>query len=207
MSRLVRRLDRVVTLLAGVAIFALGLLLFAWSSRSVSWLPWPGFVRDLPESVQIDLIFEDAAWWPWALLAGGLVAILVALRWLVAHLSLRRVGYLTLPDDLPDDTDPTGSAGEAPVGRLLVQARSAVDAAALSFNHRPGVETAVGSLETVDGVLVARVNATLSADADLAQVAADADHVSGLLRSVLGREDLRMTYVLRSVPVRVGRVE
>lgn len=194
MSRAVRSFDRAVTFLVGLTIFGLGLLVFVWSSIGVDWLPEIGFLGDLPRSVRFELVAAGAVWWPWVLLAGGIALVLLGLRWLVAHLSLRRVGYLTLP-------------GSDEQGRLLVDARSVVDAAALEFNLCAGVETAVGSLEAIDGQLVARVNATLSPDADLAGVCADADEVSGRLREVLGRGDLTMTFVLRSIPVRGIRVE
>ncbi len=194
MSRVVRSFDRTMTFLVGLAVFALGLFMFVWSSRGVGWLPEPGFVRGLPDSVHVQLVGPGAVWWPWAWLIGGIVLVLLGLRWLVAHLSLRRVGFLTLP-------------GSSEQGRLLVDARSVVDAAALEFNLRPGVETAVGSLDTIEGRLVARISATLGPDAELAGACLDADDISGRLREVLGRDDLAMTVLLRSVQVRTVRVE
>lgn len=194
MSRVVRSVDRVVTFLVGMTIFGLGLLVFVWSSLWVDWLPGISLLGRLPHSVRFELVAQGAVWWPWALLAGGIVLVLLGLRWLAAHLRLRRVGYLTLP-------------GSDEQGRLMVDARSVVDAAALEFNLCPGVETAVGSLDAVEGRLVARVSATLSPDADIPGVCADADEVSGRLREVLGRDDLTMTFVLRSIPVRGIRVE
>lgn len=192
--KLLRMFDRVVVIIVGLACVALGLVLMAWSLRTLQWLPLPGAVRSMPDTLQVELVYSNTAWWPWALMIVGIAIIVISLRWAIAHLPSRRVLKLQLPGSKDDAT-------------LLVDARSVVDAAALAFNHLPGVDAAVGDLDSVDGQLVARINATLSPDASLQQIGDQADLVSAQLRQVVGRDDLRTTFVLRTVPVRTDRVE
>ncbi len=195
MSPVARALDRVVLSLLALLLLAAGLAGIAWATRTVGWLPWPHAVRTLPGTVSLAAAQEQTrtSWWPWALLVAGIVLVLLSLRWLVAHLPVRRVGHLRLPGD---DT-----------GRLLVDGRSVVDAAAVAYNSYPGVDSAVGSLDLIDSRLVARVQATIERDADLIDLGRAADEVSAQLRQVVGRDDLAMSFVLRVAPVSSSRVE
>jgi hypothetical protein len=74
---------------------------------------------------------------------------------------------------------------------------AAADAAALALNSLPGIETAVGSLDDVDGQLVARIDATIEATADLREVGRSCDQVSAQLAQVLGRRDVAVRVTLR----------
>lgn len=96
MNRRLRVLDRVVVLVVGLALLALGLLGLDWRY---------GWVLDLPTALDADPTVDvvTTGWWPWAAAAGGVVLGLLGLRWLVAH--LRRPGPASRR---LAETDPTG---------------------------------------------------------------------------------------------------
>lgn len=194
MRKLTRVFDRTVVVLLATAMLVTGAAGLLWCTR-IGPIPEPDFVGGWPDALSTGPLRElaTASWWPWTMLTLGVAAVLVGLRWLVAHLPRRRVGFLRVGDD--------------DGGRLLVDARSVVDAAALAFNNEPGVDTAVGSLDLVDGRLIARVALTMESDADLADLARRADLLSGQLRAVTGRDDLRMSFLLRTTPQTAARVE
>jgi hypothetical protein len=186
-SRAVDRFDRLMVALAGVALIVVGLGCMVWSTRSTPW--WPQWIQQLPDRVSIGAAVGWLAspWWPWVSGTLAFLLALVAVRWLVVHLPAKGVGYLRLPDD----------ADSRDRGVLLVDARAAADAAALALNSLPGIETAVGSLDDVDGQLVARIDATIEATADLREVGRSCDQVSAQLAQVLGRRDVAVRVTLR----------
>ena len=187
MSRGIDRFDRLMVGLVGAAFMLVGVGCMVWSTRSTSW--WPQWIQQLPDRVSIGpaVAWLASPWWPWLCGASALLLALVAVRWLVAHLPAKGVGYLRLPDD----------ADSRDRGVLLVDARAAADAAALALNSLPGIETAVGSLDDVDGQLVARIDATIEATADLREVGRSCDQVSAQLAQVLGRRDVAVRVTLR----------
>lgn len=187
MSRGIDRFDRLMVGLVGAAFMLVGVGCMVWSTRSTSW--WPQWIQQLPDRVSIGpaVAWLASRWWPWLCGASALLLALVAVRWLVAHLPAKGVGYLRLPDD----------ADSRDRGVLLVDARAAADAAALALNSLPGIETAVGSLDDVDGQLVARIDATIEATADLREVGRSCDQVSAQLAQVLGRRDVAVRVTLR----------
>lgn len=195
MNRGTRVFDRTLVLLLSALVVVVGVAGVVWCTRTVGWLPWPGFVDRWPGALSTSALRDLAAfvWWPWAVLASGVLLMAIGLRWLVAHLPRRRLGYLSVGDD-------TG-------GKLLVDARSVVDAAALALNAQRGVDTAVGSLDIVDGQLIARIALTVEADVDLAELARRADTLSAQLGEVTGRDDLRMSFLLRTTSRTSERVE
>lgn len=111
MTRTLLRLDRLVVLLVGLALVALGLLAVDWQYR---------FVLDsYDDSVRTGAAQEvlATAWWPWVLALAGVLLGLVGLWWLMAH--LRREASSTVRLAASDET-----------GRIQVDVRSAASAAA-----------------------------------------------------------------------------
>ena len=90
MTRTATAMDRVATCVVGMLAIALGVAAILWN-RDV--------IKDFPARIEIpwaeDLV--DHSWWPWAVGAGGVLLVLLALRWLIAHVPLRRVKEITVP--------------------------------------------------------------------------------------------------------------
>ena len=171
MSRAVIAWDRVVTLLIGLLLIAVGLAGILW---------WLGdFLGWSQQPLQVDRALEltEEAWWGWAVGAAGILLILLGLRWLAAHVPDRRVSNLKLP-------------GSTAQGRLDAKVRPIAGAAAEAFALTPGVRTARGTIQRDRGQLVAKLRATIEQQADLTTIADAADRVSAELRQVTQRDDL-----------------
>lgn len=167
-----------------VAAFVVALVLIAGGAAALIW--WFRLVADLPTSVPASTLHDAStrSWWPWAVAVGGLVLVLVGLRWLVAHLPRRAVSHLSLP-------------GSDRSGRLRVACRPLAAAAAESMRTTPGVTSSSGRVRRERGQLVATLRATITPDADLATVASAADSVARDLARVLERDDVRCEVRLR----------
>lgn len=177
MTRTTVSVDRVATLLVAALLAGGGLLALDWQF---------GWLLDLPprtsSSVALDVVTR--AWWPWALGAGGVLVVLVGLRWLAVHLRTGGVSHLSLPG--------TGSDG-----RLRVSTKAAAAAAADVLVDNPGVRSARGKLNRDRGQLVIDLRAALTPDADLRELAEICDAVAADLGHVLGRSDLYCRVHLR----------
>ena len=177
MSRLTVAVDRVVTLLVAVLLIVVGAACAVWGTDRVP-----------PLDGSLDLGAVSTAttktWWPWAVGVGGVIAVLLGLRWLFAHVPSRRRGPLRL-------------SGTDSRGRLHADGDSAVGAAADELAATAGVTSTSGTLISDRGQLVARLRATIDPDADLATLADAADRTSARLQHVLGRDDLRCRVDLR----------
>lgn len=177
MSRLTIIVDRFVAFLLGLVLIAGGILAAVWGVNRVD--PFTGPL-DLGPIVDA----TGKSWWPWAIGAAGALLLLLALRWLFSHLPHRRTGPLKL-------------AGTGRAGRLLADGNSVAEAAAQALAAVPGVRSAHGRVLRERGQTIARLNAGIDADADLAGIAEGADIVSSQLRHVLGRDDLVCQVQLR----------
>lgn len=138
MTTLVRVLDRLVT-----AVVALVLLLAG------TWLI--GYRRGLPLAREAATRLDpaaftrvpDSAWWPAALAAGGLVAVLLGLWLMLMHLRPRAVRTVA------------GAAGTVDFYRLA-------DAAAGDLSRHPSVQHAKAATRTERGRPVMRITAGLA---------------------------------------------
>jgi hypothetical protein len=176
-SRLTIAVDRLVAFVLALVLLAAGVAGIAWGTRRVS-----GFAGSIDLGAVVDA--TDQTWWPWATGVVGAVLVLLGLRWLVAHLPRRGTGPLKL-------------TGTGPAGRLLADGNSVADAAAEALHGASGVRSASGRVIRERGRVVARLKATIDADADLTAVSEAADQVSAELRQVLGRGDLDCRVELR----------
>lgn len=177
MSRTTIAVDRLVTFLVAVVLIVVGAAAAVWGTDRVS--PFTGALSLGPVSDA-----TDKTWWPWVIGIAGAVLVLLALRWLLAHLPRRGTGPVKL-------------SGTGRTGRLVADGSSVAEAAAQALQATPGVRSARGRVLTERGQVVARLDATIDADADLTLIAAGADEVSSQLRHVLGRDDLRCQVQLR----------
>ncbi|WP_432497586.1 hypothetical protein [Kineococcus gypseus] len=175
MTRRVLALDRLAALVAGLVLLALGLAAAAWGAGQLPRL-WPAAPAELRLSTATDAYAQS--WWPLASGAAGAVLVLLALWWLLAHLPRRGVPHLRLP-------------GSDRTGALAVDGGSAVQAAAEEVAALPGVRSADGRLVHERGHLLAVLTVTADPTADLAELVDGVERVSGDLRRVLGRDDVR----------------
>ena len=185
-SRAIDRFDRFVTVLVALALVAGGLVILAWGARPFPWMPGHEYLLRWPRTLDTSSLVAvtEQGWWPWALLAGGVLVFVLALLHLAGHLPRRRVSFLTLPD------------GPRP-GNLRSAAAPVADAAAIALNARDGIETAYGTVREEDGELVMKIDAVLEPDADLADIARHCDEVATQLNEVIGRPDVLLRIVLR----------
>lgn len=165
MSRLTTGLDRLLALLVGLVLIVVGAGAIVWQlgtfSRAPKTLTAPGLVNATTQS-----------WWPWAVGIGGAVLILLALRWLAAHLPGRKVHAAKL-------------AGSDATGKLTVDLTALAAAAGEALADTPGVRSAAGKAVTDRGRRTLELIATIEPSADLAAVAAAADRVGADLHQAL----------------------
>lgn len=179
MSRATIAADRVATFVVAVILIGVGVAAIAWWLDLVTWMP-----ARISLTEALDLVHQS--WWPWAAGAAGLVAVLVGLRWLIAHLPDRGVGDLKL-------------AGSGPGGKLRAAASPVAAAAAQVLAGAPGVRSASGKVQHERGQLVTRLTGTIESGADLHAIAQAADKVASELGAVLGRDDMRCQVQLKTV--------
>ena len=178
MSRTTIAIDRVAMLVLAAILIGVGVAAIAWWFDLVTWLPARVDLSGAQDTVH-------QSWWPWATGAAGLVAVLVGLRWLIAHVPDRGVGNLKL-------------TGSGPGGKLRAAPGPVAQAAAHVLAATPGVRSASGKVLHENGHLVARLTATIETRADLHAIAATADQVAADLVAVLGRDDLHCQVQLKT---------
>lgn len=127
MTPRMRVLDRVATLVVGLALVALALAAFDWRFGVVG-----SYQDTLPTGPVADVL--ASGWWSWVFAVVGVVLALVGLAWLLAH--LRRPGPSTERLDASDET-----------GRLEVDLRSVASAVADRFSELAPVTGASGTTE------------------------------------------------------------
>ncbi|MBJ7339806.1 alkaline shock response membrane anchor protein AmaP [Mycolicibacterium sp.] len=89
MTRLAAAVDRFAALVVGIALLALGAGLVLWNTTVLPDVPRTLTAPGLTTAAQ-------TAGWPWALLGIGIVLVVVALRWLLAHTPAAKVKRLPL---------------------------------------------------------------------------------------------------------------
>lgn len=176
MSRAVIAFDRLAAIVVSLLLIGAGLAGLVW------WRGDLGLSGPLDAAAAVDLTTQP--WWPWVAGFVGAALVLLGLRWLAGHVITSGVGQVRLP-------------GSSKQGRLTAQVKPVAQAAAEVLEATDGVRSARGTINRDRGQLVARLSATIEPQADLATVTAAADAVSGDLKKVLAREDLRCLVNLR----------
>ncbi len=170
MTRTTWAVDRLVTVLVGLLLVGVGVLAVVWRYE---W--WSVLATRTDTSAAISA--TERAWWPWALLALGVVLCLAGLRWLFAHLPAPAGAPLNL-------------RGTSKQGRLSFDAGRVAATAAEELAASAGVRSARGRIKRDRGQLLVDIRATTEVGTDLGQVAAAVDRVVGDVARVTGREDL-----------------
>ena len=184
-------LDRVVLAVLGLVLLAAGAGLVLWGLGR-----WPGAPDELDLAALTTV--PDAAAWPWALGVGGLVAVLLGLRALVAHAHRPRVRQVPLPV----------APGGTPVGRLVLDLPAAARAAAQAMEQEAEVEQVRGHVVVDRGRTVVELVARVDAGADLARVRTIVDRTHAGLAAVLppGTAQLRVRLDVRRARSENARV-
>ncbi len=173
-------IDRITTfVLAAVFLAGGAAAIWWWSGRSINGTELP---TTSDTTAATDVV--DQSWFAWTAAVASVLIALVALRWIAAHLTPNKVSRLRL-----GSSDTTG--------RLDANASKVVGAAADAYADTLGVRSAKGSVIRDRGQLVARIDATIEPDSDLALLARRADEVSSQLLTVLERDDLRCSLHLK----------
>lgn len=171
MRRGVIALDRIVGIVVSLALIAAGAIALSW------WHEGARHQLTLPDRT-------DATWWPWATGGAGVLAVLLGLWWLTAHVPRRVNGRFNLSGDHQD-------------GRLFADAHAAVAAAATDLSSLPEIRDASGRVVADRGELVADLQCTLEPGAELEKVHAAVTKAATDLHAVLGLPRLRHRVRLR----------
>jgi len=177
MSRTLAALDRVLLFVLGVAALIVGVAAVVWQAELWDRLSGP---------VQAPWLRRAAAqdWWPWAVGAGGVVLVLLALWWLLAHLSRRKLGEVRL-------------AGSSTAGKLTADLSALAAAAAAAVLDTPGVRSAHGTALDDRGRRTLQLTITIET-ADLPTVIAATDQACHALAHALGDPDTATRVHLRT---------
>ncbi|MCW2759121.1 MAG: hypothetical protein JWO46_2867 [Nocardioidaceae bacterium] len=153
MSSRTRAIDRAATGLVGLLLVAAGLLVLDWRYDVVL-----GLQRRLDMSGVLDVL--ATGWWPWVLAVGCVLLGLLALRWILAHVST-----------------PTGTVvrtvNDDERGRSRLDLTSLATASASRFADLAPVVSSGGSYRRVDGHHVVEVRAAVD-DRTSARLVAEA---------------------------------
>lgn len=159
MSRALAGLDRTVVLVLGLLLVGVGVLAVVWQRGLVDRLDGTISAPGLTTAA-------ESSWWPWAVGAAGVLLVLVALRWLVAHLAGRSGTRVRLP-------------GSDRSGRLTADLAAVATAAAESVLGTPGVRACNGRAVDDRGRRTVQLMVTLDPTADLPPVVAAAERACG----------------------------
>lgn len=169
MTRTLAALDRLVVLLVGAGAMVVGAAAVIWQldlwSRLRGTVTAPWLIRATQES-----------WWPWAVGAAGVVLVILALRWLLAHLPGRKLSDVRL-------------RGSDKTGRLTTDLSALAAAAADSVLDTPGIRSASGKAVDDRGRRTLQLTVTIDPTADLTVVTAATDQACRDLGAALGDPD------------------
>jgi hypothetical protein len=166
MSRTLAALDRLATLLLGVALLAIGAAMLIWHT---------GIIADMPNTISIPGLVSacDTAWWPWVTAASGVVLVLIGMGWLFSHHPAQRARQLTL-------------SGSGQAGRLTADLGSLADAAAAELASHPALRSAKAKAIHDRGSLRIQLEATAASAESLAAAADAADQTANTIAAMIG---------------------
>jgi hypothetical protein len=177
-SRTLTVLDRVLVLILALALIALGVSAVVWQSGRLSLLrgtlraPWLATATTTP-------------WWPWATGATGVILVILALRWIAAHITSSKVADVRM-------------AGSTPAGRLTIDLGALATAAAASVQDTPGVRTTTGRALNDRGRRTITLTITLDPHADLTTVTTATDQACTNITTALGDRATALRVHLRT---------
>lgn len=168
MSRLTAAWDRIATVVVGLMLLAVGAAAVIWYYRLVG-----GFPKELHARTATRILGQR--WWPWAAGAGGIVLVLLGLRWVAAHIPQRHNKQLSL----------TGSDA---TGRLSADLSAVAHAAADTLTDVPGVRSTGSAVHLDRGRQTLDITLTAEPHADLGVLAHASEQMTAELMQVLGAD-------------------
>lgn len=176
MTRTAIALDRLVVLVVGLALSAIG----------VGALLWPtGLVPDAPELITAPALVNaiNTPWWRWAVAGAGLVCVVVALRWIVAHLPALGTSPIRLHE-------------AADLGTVSIDPRALAEAAADALERHPAVRTAKGKVVTDRGTRTIELAVTSAHPDELPTVVNAVDNTCADIARATGQMPLSVRTTL-----------
>ena len=181
MTRTVGFIDRMVALLVGVALIALGAAMLVWNS---------GWIATAPHVITAPALrtATTTTWWPWALAAAGIVMVAGAVWFLLIHTPDTGAKGLRLPS--------------TELGALTVDLSEVAAAAARTLEQVPEVQSARGKVVLDRGVRMVDLTVIATAATDLASLPESIDVVCSQIATMLADP----TVATRTV-IRIAKVE
>lgn len=148
-------LDRTATLVAGIALAAIGVGAVLWPMH---------VVRAAPDHIGAGPVVRatTSGWWPWALAGAGALLVLIGLVWLIAHIPIRKAPVLRVP-------------GTTNPGVIVVNLDGVAAAAAAALEREHNVQSVKGKAVLDRGTSTVELTVTVSHPAELADVIAAID--------------------------------
>ena len=140
MTRPAILVDRVVVLLVGALLLVVGAAALLWHTGLIPQFP---VVLTAPALRTV----TDDWWWPWAVAGVGIVCVVVALRWLLAHRPSLKADPIRLPQ-----SDVAGT--------LSIDPAAVATAAAAALARDPAVDGAKGKAVTDRGTRIIELAVT-----------------------------------------------
>ncbi|MBJ7338823.1 alkaline shock response membrane anchor protein AmaP [Mycolicibacterium sp.] len=167
MTRLASALDRFAALVVGVLLIAVGAALVLWDTTVLPGVPRTVHAPGLRAATA-------AGWWSWALAGVGILLVVVAVRWLLAHTPAAKVKRLPLrTNDSGAISIDLGEVATA-AAKALAQSSSDVESAGGKAIVDRGTRTVDLSVTVVDSPRPERlISAIDTACAQIATMLAD----------------------------------
>lgn len=180
MTRTALFVDRLATLLVAAALIAGGAAILIWNTTVFDGIPEtitaPGLVTA-----------ANTAWWPWAVAGGGIVLIVLALRWLISHRPAPKVGRTSLRSS---DDQPTSGRSSGDISELA-------SAAARALEADPSIVKASGKAIIDRGQRTLELTATAASPDLLADAARAADRTASDAVTMIGDDTLATRTLIR----------
>ncbi|MDX1872464.1 hypothetical protein SBI67_10055 [Mycolicibacterium sp. 120266] len=170
-------LDRAATLVAGLALAAIGALAVLWPTHAV---------RRIPDEISTGPLVRvtTSTWWPWGLAGAGVLLVLIGLVWLVSHVPSRKAPVLRVP-------------GTADLGVITVNLDGVASAAASALEREPDVQSAKGKAVTDRGIATVELTVTVAHPAGLSGVITAVNATSADIARATGTSALAARTVLQ----------
>lgn len=168
MSRVTAAWDRIATFVVGLVLLAVGVAAVIWYYRLVG-----GFPKMLHARTATRIMAQG--WWPWVAGAGGVVLVLLGLRWLVSHVPQRHNKQLAL-------------TGSDRTGRLTADLSAVSQAAADTLADVPGVRSTGSAVHLDRGRRTLDITLTAEPHAELGDVVDASERMTAELAQVLGAD-------------------
>lgn len=170
-------LDRAATLVAGLALAAIGAVAVLWPTHAV---------RGIPDEISTGPMVRatTSTWWPWELAGAGVLLVLIGLVWLVSHVPSRRAPVLRVP-------------GTADPGVITVNLDGVASAAAAALEREPDVQSAKGKAVTDRGIATVELTVTVGHPAGLTGVITAVDTTCAHIARATGTSAVAARTVLQ----------